>query len=105
MCLLHCMLTCRHTAAGTWFLERNNTTFPACSPFFKLETFQDRKLPSLSPLTRQDVWRQRSSMFGDDRHLAQMCVTVPRAGVFSHILQTFWCENKCTKLQFAFEKY
>lgn len=31
---------------------------------FKLKTFQDRKLPSLSPMTRQDVAGQRSSMCG-----------------------------------------
>lgn len=33
MCLLHCMLTCRHTAAGTWLLAWNQSGFKTCCLF------------------------------------------------------------------------
>lgn len=76
MCLLHCMLTCRHSAAGTWLLTLHNTkvkTWCRLFPRFQtIETFQDRKLPSLS--ARGHV----KTLGGKDRLYAGGSLTGPK---------------------------
>lgn len=92
MYLLHCMLTCRHTAAGTCFLP-----YKRCicyiSSLFQTTDISRSETSLRVQMTRQDVAGQRSSMQGGD-------FTAPNLRhAFANFLQDFWHEkNKSTNI-------